>query len=301
MRRLLGLALLAAGCHRAPAPAPAAEEPPEWAYVVAPEAAKPPASWFFVPDPHPEDHPPMPDVVARGRPPDVWACGVCHRADGSGGPENASLAGLPADYMLQQVTDFASGSRKNLVPDRLPQTWMVHVAQAATPDEIDAAVSYFASLKPRADIRVVETDVVPQTAVAQWTLAHTKSGRTEPIGRRIIEVPEDLEQFESLDGRSRFVAYVPAGSIARGKAIATEGLPGTAAAACTSCHGADLRGVHFIPPLAGRSPSYAVRQMWDMKHGARTGPALAPMARVAQALDLDAMIAVVAYTASLPP
>lgn len=322
MRLLLGLALLAAGCHRAPAPAPASEDPPAWAYVVAPESSKPPPddggllhvpdstlavrpeqmrSRFFAPDWHPEDHPPIPDVVARGRPPDVWACGTCHRADGSGGPENASLAGLPADYMLQQITDFVSGHRKNVLPGRLPQTWMAHVAEAARPDEIDAAISYFASLKPRADIRVVETDVVPETAVAQWTLAETKSGRTEPIGRRIIEVPEDLEQFENLDGRSRFVAYVPDGSLARGQAIATAGIPGTAVASCTSCHMADLRGVHFIPPLAGRSPSYAIRQLWDMKVGARTGPGLPPMARVAQALDLDAMIAVAAYVASLPP
>jgi cytochrome c553 len=203
--------------------------------------------------------------------------------------------------MLQQVTDFASGLRKNLVPGRLPQTWMAHVAQAATSDEIASAVSYFASLKLRVDIRVVETDVVPDTTVARWTLAETKSGRTEPIGRRIIEVPEDLEQFENLDGLSRFVAYVPPGSIARGKAIATAGIPGTDVASCTSCHMADLRGIHFIPPLAGRSPSYAVRQLWDMKYGARTGPGLPPMARVARALDLDAMIAVAAYAASLPP
>jgi hypothetical protein len=51
---------------------------------------------FFALDWHPSDHPPLPDIVAHGRRPDVMACGVCHRADGPGGPENAGIAGLPA-------------------------------------------------------------------------------------------------------------------------------------------------------------------------------------------------------------
>lgn len=35
---------------------------------------------FFAPDWHPADHPPMPQVVAQGRKPEVRACGSCHRA-----------------------------------------------------------------------------------------------------------------------------------------------------------------------------------------------------------------------------
>src|ERR1700761_8578563 len=50
---------------------------------------------FFSPDWHPADHAPMPAVVASGRKPDVRACGSCHRAEGTGGPENSGLAGLP--------------------------------------------------------------------------------------------------------------------------------------------------------------------------------------------------------------
>jgi hypothetical protein len=42
---------------------------------------------FFAPDWHPADHPPLPEIVAHGRKPDVYACGFCHRADGPGGPE----------------------------------------------------------------------------------------------------------------------------------------------------------------------------------------------------------------------
>ncbi len=45
----------------------------------------------------------MPEVVARGREPEVFACGFCHRADGPGGPENANIAGLPAACIVQQM------------------------------------------------------------------------------------------------------------------------------------------------------------------------------------------------------
>src|SRR5262249_50809266 len=98
------------------APAPAQDGPPAWAYPVNPPGLKVtpddgtprrvPGSTAtftltqvrdrqFSPDWHPDEHPPQPEVVARGRAPDVPACGFCHRADGPGGPENANLMGLP--------------------------------------------------------------------------------------------------------------------------------------------------------------------------------------------------------------
>ena len=61
---------------------------------------------FNVPDWHPGNHPPMPEVVARGRQPDVRACGFCHLPNGQGRPENSSLAGLPSAYIEQQMADF---------------------------------------------------------------------------------------------------------------------------------------------------------------------------------------------------
>src|SRR6185369_15091172 len=60
---------------------------------------------FFVPDWHPAAHEPMPDIVAHGHNPDVFACGYCHMPRGQGRPENAPLAGLPAPYIVQQVKD----------------------------------------------------------------------------------------------------------------------------------------------------------------------------------------------------
>src|SRR6516162_6805418 len=87
---------------------------------------------FFVPDWHPEDHPQMPDIVAHGRRPDVRACGSCHRAEGTGGPENASLAGLPAAYIVQQIEDYKSGARKFAGPQRSPSVLMTTIAKATT-------------------------------------------------------------------------------------------------------------------------------------------------------------------------
>jgi cytochrome c553 len=197
---------------------PGVEEPPAWAYPVNPPDFKPavddgslrhvPGSsqaytltqlrdFFMAPDWHPGDHPVMPEVVARGRKPDVLACGFCHRADGPGGPENANLAGLPAAYIVKQMADFKSGARKSSVPSRLPSTFMTSLAVAASATEIAAAAGYFSGLKPRANVSVVETTWVPQTYVAGWHLAALPGGGREPIDRRIIEVPETLEHFVS--------------------------------------------------------------------------------------------------------
>jgi cytochrome c553 len=274
------------------------DTPPAWAYPVSSDAPAP-SGMFVAPDVHPEDHPPMPDVVAHGRAPDVLACGFCHRADGSGAPENAGLAGLPADYIAHAVGEIARGARRSAVP-RLPGTLMERIAKAATPDEIAAAAAYFSTIAPRPHVRVVEAAQVPETVVVGFVLEDAKTGRTEPIGSRIVELPEDVGSFEARDGRAGFVAYVPPGSLARGRELATSGDHGKTVA-CGACHGHDLRGAGAVPRIAGRSPGYLVRQLWDMKHGFRTGPTTAPMAPVVQRLSLEEMIALAAWTASLPP
>ena len=253
---------------------------------------------FFALDWHPSDHPPLPDIVAHGRKPDVMACGVCHRADGPGGPENAGIAGLPAQYIVQQMADFKSGTTS--VPQRIPPQLMIRTAKAITDPEIEQAAAYFSGLKPRAVIKLVETATVPKTRVAGWFLAALPGGETEPIAGRIIEVPEDLERFEMRDARSHFVAYVPPGSVEQGRRLATTGDSGKSAP-CTICHGPELNGVGPIPGLAGRSPSYLVRQLYDFQHGARAGPWSPLMAPNVIKLTLDDMVALAAYAASLPP
>jgi cytochrome c553 len=98
---------------------------------------------------HPGDHPPLPPIVAQGRKPAVFACGVCHRADGPGGPENANIAGLPAAYIVQQMADYKSGARTTAMPDRAPQRNMIALSKAITDAEVQEAAAYFAALTPR--------------------------------------------------------------------------------------------------------------------------------------------------------
>jgi cytochrome c553 len=227
------------------------------------------------------------------------ACGSCHRADGSGGPENAKLAGLPASYIVQQMADFKSGARKTAMPERLPQKLMLTVAKASNDPEIEAAARYFSSMKPRPAVRVVEAENVPKTRVFGWHLALATEPGTEPIAGRILEVPENLQDFANRDGRAQFLAYVPPGSIGTGQALATSG--GGKTVGCPICHGPDLKGLGPIPGIAGRSPSYIVRQLYDFKTGARSGLSSALMRPVVEKIDLNDMIVLAAYAASLPP
>jgi len=298
---------------------PLRDAPPAWAYPVNPPTLTVPADdgtplhvpdsdavftltqirdLNFSPDWHPGDHPPMPEVVARGRKPAVLACGCCHRADGSGGPENARLAGLPAAYIGQQIADFESGARKTSVEGRNPKL-MVDTARAMTNEEIEAAAAYFSALTPRLAIKVVESANAPKTRVVDWHLAVATTGGTEPLGQRIIEVPENLDQFERRDGRARWIAYVPLGSVQRGHALVTSG--GGNAVACGTCHGPDLKGVSPIPGIAGRSPSYLIRQLYDFRAGVRAGAGSARMKPVVEKLSMDDMISLAAYVASLSP
>jgi cytochrome c553 len=317
-----GLAFGVALCVALPATRVQADDtPPAWAYPVNPPdfKAQPddgtlrhvPDSTvaftvtqardlFFALDWHPSDHPPLPEIVARGRKPDVMACGVCHRADGPGGPENVGIAGLPAQYIVQQMADFKSGARTTSVPQRVPPQLMIKTAKGITDAEVEQAAAYFSGLRLRAVIKVVETATVPKSRVAGWFLARLPGGESEPIAGRIIEVPEDLERFEMRDARSRFIAYVPPGSVEQGRQLANTGGNGKSAP-CTICHGPELNGVGPIPGLAGRSPSYLVRQLYDFQHGTRAGPWSPLMAPNVVKLTLDDMVALAAYAASLPP
>ena len=245
------------------------------------------------PDWHPNDHPPMPDAVAHGRPKEMRACGFCHLVNGQGRPENAGLAGLPAAYIVQQMADFKNGDRKSAEPRMGPPNAMIQDAKAAHDDEIKAAAAYFSSFPFKKWIRVVESRDVPKTRIAGSMHVPTSEG-TEALGQRIIEVPENLERTELRDAASGFVAYVPVGSINKGEALVKT-------RACGTCHGADMKGLGPIPPLAGRSPSYTVRQLFDMQIGVRKGPWSALMKQAVDRLTVDDMIAIAAYTSSREP
>ena len=301
--------------------AAAAEAPPRWAYPENNPGYKPPAddgqpvrvpnstagyTWsqlrdrFNAPVWHPGDHPPLPDVVANGRKPEVFACGFCHRADGPGGPENADLAGLPKSYIVQQMSDFKRSARGTAVPGRSPPALMIGLSRPIADAEVEMAAAYFSSLRPRKRIKVVESDTAPKTYIAGLVWSAVESGEREPLGERIVEIPDDLVRFESRDPRSTFTAYVPVGSLARGEALVTKGGPGKTVQ-CATCHGPDLKGLGPLPSIAGRSPSYMFRQLYDFGHGQRTGEWSPLMVQVVSNLDQSDMLAIVAYLASLEP
>jgi cytochrome c553 len=149
-------------------------------------------------------------------------------------------------------------------------------------------------------VDVVEAATVPKTVSAEWHLSLAPGGGTEPLGARIIEVPTDNDRFTSRDSRVRFIAYVPPGSIEKGRLLATTGADGRTVA-CGTCHGADLKGTGLIPPIIGRSPSFIVRQLFDIQAGNQTGESSALMKPTVEKLTLDDMIALAAYTSSLKP
>jgi cytochrome c553 len=251
----------------------------------------------------------MPDVVAHGRRPEVRGCGYCHLPNGQGRPENSSLAGLPAAYIEQQMADFKNGLRKSSEPKMGPPNAMIALAKAASEAEVKAAAEYFSRMKFKPWIRVVESNTIPKSRVAGGMFVPIEPGATEPLGQRIIEMPEDVDRTEIRDPRSGFVAYVPVGSINKGaELVATGGatvVAGKIVAGrtiqCGICHGADLRGLGNVPGIAGRSPSYTVRQLYDMKHGNRKGAGAELMKAVVADLTEEDMVAIAAYTASRQP
>jgi cytochrome c553 len=253
-------------------------------------------SFFNPPDWFPQDHPPMPRIVAHGRKP-AWSCAACHLPDGEGSPASAALTGLPKAYILEQLAAFRHGLRGASLP--LTTRDMAHEARRLDESDMQRAAAYFSSLPFRPRTRVVETATVPKTHWRDYVLMTNRDGARERIGARIIATPADVRDYEDRDARTEYVAYVPPGSIERGAIIAAKGV--SAALPCESCHGASLQGVGNIPPLAGRSPVYIARELILFRTGERTNPGAAPMRLEASHLSVGDMIAVAAYAASRRP
>ncbi|HLH95581.1 MAG TPA: cytochrome C [Xanthobacteraceae bacterium] len=290
---------------------------PDWAYPVIPQGLpKPDASKvikvpgsdkeynevsvndpFAPPDWFPGDHAPLPSVVANGVKPDVRACALCHLTTGDGHPESANIAGLNAAYIMRSLRDFATGKRKGARTGA-----MVPIAKAISPDDARAAAEYFSARKQGDGyIKVVEQAEVPKTEVGEGAMRFVaKSGGTEPIGNRIIVVPQDEALARARDPRSGFIAYVPPGSIAKGEALANSG-GGGKTVPCAICHGEGLHGLNEIPSIAGREPMYLARQLMDIKSGARTGTWTVLMNQVVAKLDDTDIVDLAAYVASRQP
>jgi cytochrome c553 len=253
---------------------------------------------FNPPDWFPDEHPPMPNVVAHGGPkPAGRACALCHLPTGDGHPESANLAGLPADYMRRQLALFKSGQRAGAAAGA-----MIGIAQVISDADVQAAVAYFSKLKPHAGYgKVVETDKVAKSFVGEGGMRlPVKDGGGEPLGDRIIALPQDPAAVLLRDPHAGFVYYVPPGSVAEGKALVTTGGNGKTAA-CGVCHGPKLQGSGEIPPIAGRAATYLFRQLNDIHANTRRGPGATMMRPVVANLTQHDMIAIADYLQTLEP
>jgi len=254
-----------------------------------------PADWF------PDDHPPMPPVVANGSKPNVMACGFCHYPNGKGRPENAPVSGLPVNYFIQQMNDFKNDLRSSADPRKKNTANMIRFAKNMTDEQIREAADYFAKMPwPTTGtpwIKVVESETVPKNKTSVGMYLPLEGNQFEPLGERIIEMPLKPEDTEALrDPRSGFIAYVPVGSVHKGEEMVKTG--GGKTTPCAICHGTDLRGMGPVPGIAGRSPSYTARQLYDIQQGTRKGLWSELMKPVVSKLNNDDLVAIAAYTAS---
>src|SRR5262245_19574907 len=245
------------------------------------------------PDWYPNQHPAPPPIVVTGHGA-ALACGACHLMSGLGHPESSDLTGLPADYIVQQMADFKSGARKE-------PTRMNAIAKETSEEEARQAAEWFARLPRRSFTLVVEADTVPKTFLGPGRMRFAEpDGSTEPISNRIITVPQDQERARLRDPYSGFIAYVPEGSLARGRQLVETG-GGGVTVPCGQCHGVSMQGRDKAPRLAGMHPIYTVRQLYAFKNGSRNGADAGQMKGAVQRLTEDDIVALAAYLAALAP
>lgn len=246
-----------------------------------------PPDWF------PELNAPKPQIVKYGHG-DALACGACHLMSGSGHPESADLTGFTAAYLMQQLEDFRTGARKD-------SSRMNGIVQGLSDEEMRKASEWFAGLKPQVWAKVIEAATVPKTFVGAGRMRFVSpGGMTEPIGNRIITLPQDQSRATLRDPRSGFIAYVPPGSIAKGETLVKNGGNGKTVA-CALCHGDTLTGLGNVPRIAGLHPIYIVRQLYLFKDGFRNGADAQLMKKPVEKLTDEDIVSISAYVGSLPP
>jgi len=321
---ILGASMVA---QQPAAPAPSAPVPaglPDWAYTPPPPPGGPPPPSALPADDnavvslpgttktftrgqlraqketmdwYPEDrNGTIPDIARFGKQ-GVRQCTLCHLPDGSGRPENAPISAYNPTYFLQQMQDFRDGLRKSADPRKANTNTMIGFAKATTREEDLAAAQYFASQPYPRRIKVVESKTAPKVRLQggmHMGVPVNEGGGQVPIpAGEIVEIPDDNLRAEARDTRMPWTAYVPPGTLNRGKQLATK-------YQCATCHGGSLEGIGPVPALAGRSPSYIMRQLFDMKTGARHGPWSELMKSIVTSMSVPDMAAVSAFAASTP-
>jgi len=310
LKNLVLVALAATFALQAQTP-PSDQGRPAWAFL-APDKQQPPASeesgsikvpgsskeytaaqiddlsnpplWF------PDEHGSAPSIVQHGKGA-VLACGSCHLMSGHGHQEPADLAGLSADYIVRTMADFKNGTR--IDPAR-----MNAIAKTMSDEDVQQAAAYFAALKPGGWVKVVEAESVPKSYVSVKGRQRLPlpGGGMEPLGNRIVELPDDVARATSRDPHSGFVAYVPKGSVAKGAALVKTGANKTIS--CAICHGDSLEGLGDVPRIAGLHPAYVARQLYAFQTGTNHSVSSALMKKVVANLTADDILAIAAYTAA---
>jgi cytochrome c553 len=292
---------------------------PPWAYPVAPQnlPARDPNKIITVPgsdkkynevevnnpfgppDWFPGDHAPMPKVVATGNRPEPRACSLCHLTSGDGHPESAGVAGLPVGYFIRQLQEFANGGRVGIRANP-----MIQITRGMSAEDMQESARYFAGRQPRVGyVKVVEAATVPKTYVGAGGMRFVSAGAdagTEPIGQRIITIPQDEAAKHARNPRVGFDHLVPPGSIKKGEELATTG-GGGKTVPWAICHGPGLKGLGDVPPIANRDLLYTFRQLNDIQNGARSSSSAALMRPVVAKLTAEDMINLAAYVGSLNP
>jgi len=321
---ILGASMMA---QQPAAPAPTGPIPaglPDWAYTPPPPAGSPPPATALPADDnapvsiagttktftrgelraaketmdwHPEDrHGTLPDIARVGKQ-GVRQCTLCHLPDGSGRPENAPIAGFHPTYFMQQMQDFRDGLRKSADPRKANTNNMIGFAKATTREEDLAAAQYFAQQPYPRRIKVVESKTAPKVRLQggmHMAVPANEGGTMVPLpAGEMVEVPDDNLRAEARDTRLTWTAYVAPGTLSRGKQLAAK-------YGCATCHGVNFEGIGPVPALAGRSPSYTMRQLFDMKTGARRGPWSELMKPIVTSMTVQDLMAVSAFAASTP-
>ncbi len=320
---LASIALLsAAAVPKARAPT---APPPElaWAYPVAPPDTAEldmPSGRYLTPDGKrmltaaqvdkltpaekdwfPQSHPIPPAAVLVPGKDQATPCAECHNVNGQGMVGIPDIAGLPADYLLEQLAAFRSGARTSALPHHLATEVMISTARAWSQTDLRAAVAYYASLPRRTPTRVVVTGSAPPMLTERfgWTYRDPAGGPTHSLDGSIAESPESVTKLFLGDLSNRQLVYVSHATLTLGRALIRSG--GGNGQPCTTCHGADMRGTTVAPPLAGRDPSYLARQLWDIRSGARFGRNAKLMQGPTRGLTAHDITAVAGYLASLTP
>jgi len=321
---ILGASMMA---QQQAAPAPTGPIPaglPDWAYTPPPPAGSPPPATALPADDnapvsiagttktftrgelratketmdwHPEDRRGTLPEIARVGKQGVRQCTLCHLPDGAGRPENAPIAGYHPTYFLQQMQDFRDGLRKSADPRKANTNTMIGFAKATTREEDLAIAQYFAQQPYPRRIKVIESKTAPKVRLQggmHMAVPANEGGTMVPLpAGEMVEVPDDNLRAEARDTHLTWTAYVAPGTLSRGKQLAAK-------YSCSTCHGANLEGVGPVPALAGRSPSYTMRQLFDMKTGARRGPWSELMKPIVTSMTVQDLMAVAAFAASTP-